>query len=220
MASSRKAKIYDLLEEAQKRKKVIKKVPNPTISQSIIGGNSNYQVAGDMNIVTHKLPDIKMLPPPESIGGNVLIKKKIQDLFGKIGEERKKHHPETAYAVMFNIFKKDFDISKEKKWTEIWSWPIECADNIITYLEGKYSNTIQGRIEKAAKKEGYLDTRPQLYKKEKELLSHFGLATDSETVKDQLFQLFRVRSHRDLTRVQHWFWVKHLEKLVDGLESL
>lgn len=215
--TSRRGQIIDFLEEARKKKvKTTSRLQKPSMSQSITG-NHNMQAGRDLNIVTQKLPDIKILPPPESIGGNVFLKKTIQDLFSKIGEERSKVHPGTAYPVMYNIFKKDFDIPKEKKWTEIWSWPAECADSIIEYLQGKYSNTIQGRIEKAAKKEGYLDTRPQLYKKEKELLSHFGLKPDSVEVKEQLFQLFRVRSHRDITRLQHWFWVKHLEKLVDRI---
>ena len=216
--ASRTGKIIDFLEEARKKKaKTTGRPKKPAVSQSITG-NHNTQVGRDLNIVTQKLPDIKVLPPPESIGGNVFLKKTIQDLFGKIGEERMKRHPETAYSVMYNVFKKDFNIPKGKKWTEIWTWPVECADAIISYLQGKYSNTIQGRIEKASQREGYLDTRPQLYKKEKELLSHFGLKSDSEEVKNQLFQLFRVRSHRDITRLQHWFWVKHLEKLVDGIE--
>lgn len=218
--TSRKGQIIDFLEEAQKKKaKTTIRAKKPSISQSITG-NHNMQAGRDLNIVTQKMPDIKVLPPPESIGGNVFLKKTIQDLFGKIGEARMKNHPETAFAVMYNIFKKDFDIPSKKKWTEIWSWPVECADSIIEYLQGKYSNTIQGRIEKAAKKEGYLDTRPQLYKKEKDLLSHFGLTADSGEVREQLFHLFRVRSHKDMTRLQHWFWVKHLEKLVDGLESV
>lgn len=217
--TSRKGQIIDFLEEARKKNGGASvRATRPSVSQSITG-NHNTQVGRDLNIVTQKLPDIRMLPPPESIGGNVFLKKTIQDLFGKIGEERMKRHPETAFAVMYNIFKKDFDIPSKKKWTEIWSWPIECADSIIAYLQKKYSNTIQGRIEQASKKEGYLDTRPQLYKKEKELLSHFDLTADSEEVRTQLFHLFRVRSHKDMTRLQHWFWVKHLEKLVEGLES-
>jgi len=218
--TSRKGQIIDFLEEARKKKVETTSSPKkPTVSQSITG-NHNTQVGGDLNIVTQKLPDIKILPPPESIGGNIFLKKTIQDLFGKIGEERQKRFGSTAYSYMFTIFKRDFDIPKGKKWTEIWTWPIACADSIIQYLEGKYSNTIQGRIEKASKKEGYLDTRPQLYKKEKELLLHLGLTADSGEVRDQLFHLFRVRSHKDMTRLQHWFWVKHLEKLVDDLESV
>jgi len=218
--TSRKVQIIDFLEEARKKRaKTTSRTKKPAISQSITG-NHNMQAGRDLNIVTQKLPDIKILPPPESIGGNVFLKKTIQDLFGKIGEARSKMYPETAYSVMYQKFKKDFDIPSKKKWTEIWTWPADCADSIIQYLEGKYSNTIQGRIEKAAKKEGYLDTRPQLYKKEKELLSHFGLKPDSGEVRDQLFHLFRVRSHKDMTRLQHWFWVKHLEKLVDDLESV
>jgi len=102
----------------------------------------------------------------------------------------------------------------------IWLWPTECADRIIKYLKDKYDNTIQGKIAKAAKKEGYMDTRPQLYKQEKELLGHLDLTMDNEIVRDRLFQFFHTRSHRELTHQQHWMWVQHLKKIIDDMEQL
>ena len=99
-------------------------------------------------------------------------------------------------------------------YTIIWTWPKECAPEIIQYLEDKYSSTIQGKIEKAASKKGYLHTRPQLYKKEKELLEHLGLDMNSPEVRELLDSFFGVTSHTKISHLEHWHFVNYLEGLI------
>ncbi|MCI5220911.1 MAG: hypothetical protein D3914_17370 [Candidatus Electrothrix sp. LOE2] len=117
---------------------------------------------------------------------------------------------------MYRNFKKDFGI-KEGKWTQIWEWPEGCAKDIIQYLDEKYSNTIAGRIEKAAKRSGYSHTRPYLYKKEREFLSQLDIEVESNFVKESLKKYFGSSSHKDLTSLQHWQWVCYLEKEVEKI---
>ncbi|WP_417915315.1 hypothetical protein [Candidatus Electronema sp. JM] len=170
------------------------------------------QVAGDFYLKTDKSPKINILPPPTSIGGNPLLKKSIIDRFNKIGEEREKRFGKSAYGGMYGKFKRDFGIKKEEQWTRIWLWPAACAVQIIKYLDEKYSNTIAGRIEKAATKEGCIPKRPFLFKKEGELLSQ--LQVDRGYAKDCLHKYFGVTSRKNLTDSQFWQWISYLEEEV------
>lgn len=185
-----------------------KKLDLPDGVLQIASGNKNIQVAGDFHMY-EKSSIIKVLPSPESIGSDTLLKERIQTLFNKIGEEREKRFGKQAYSVLYKKFKSDFKI-KNNPWTIIWTWPKSCAEEIISYLENKYSNTKQGRIEKAASRSNYIHTRPQLYKKETELLSQIGLKTSSPEVKSLLKQYFGVNSHTELKHLQHWLFVKYL----------
>lgn len=192
----------------------------PTLSQNI-EGNGNIQIAGgNFAIVNQNKPPvyIKVLPPSNSISNDTLLKQRIQTLFNKIGDERKKRFGQSAYPVMYNKFKKDFKI-KNNPWTTIWEWPKACATEIIHYLEDKYNNTIQGRIEKAVSQKNYIHTRPHLYKKEKELLSHLGLKLNSKTVVDFLQQSFGVSSHTKLSHLEHWQLVCYIEDVVKEIET-
>ncbi|MBI3584012.1 MAG: hypothetical protein HY096_08690 [Nitrospinae bacterium] len=245
MSEEREKKIYNFLEEAQKRgKKISQKIkgdeniqsagkiintekeasvprprkPKQAISQSI-RGNKNIQVGGDMiNVITPKTPEIKYLPPINSIGGDPLLKQAIQERFNQLGEEREKRFGKSAYPVMYKNFKKAFGI-KNNPWTVIWVWPKECARAIIDYLDKKFANTIQGRIERAASREDYIHTRPHLYKREKELLDHLGLNLSSLEVKRLLSEYFGVSSHSKLSHLQHWQWICYLEGQVKKLEE-
>jgi hypothetical protein len=187
---------------------------NPaTIAQNITG-NDNFQQI----VVTNNPPPVNVLPSLDSIGSKPLLKKQIRELMNKIGDARKARGLENAHAVLAKQFKKHFEINNNK-WTIIWDWPIECAKDIISYLQGLYDNTIHGRIEKAYKKDDHIQSRPQLYRIEKELLSHFGLDLGSPQVKAWLMQFFGVDSHKDLNHVEHWQWVKYLEGEVGKLED-
>ncbi len=186
-------------------------------SQKVV--NSGVIYGGCNQIINTNLsPTIKILPPQGTIGANLLLKKKIQDLFTKLGDERaKRFGKESAYSVMNRNFNKSFDIESR---AEIWRWPESSAALIVQYLEEKYANTIAGRKEMASKKADYIPTRPQLYNREKELLSHLGQKIASPEIDEELQRHFGVTSHKDLTLQQHWFWVCHLEdtvkKIVDN----
>jgi hypothetical protein len=144
--------------------------------------------------------------------------KAIKERFNRLGETREKRFGKQAYQVLFSNFKKDFGI-KNAPYTIIWDWPIECADTIIKYLDDKYSNTIQGKIENAAKRTGYIHSKGQLFKKEVELLGFLGLSTKSHDVRKMLHDFFGAESHTELTNLEHWQLVCYLEgqvkKLVD-----
>jgi hypothetical protein len=198
------------------KKSEFKEKSNPIIKQ-IISGDKNIQVAGDF-IYTEKPINKNILPSPESIGGDPLLKQRIKGLFNKIGESREKRFGKKAYAILANKIKSDFGI-KNNKWTIIWDWPKECAPPIMNYLQNKYDNTIDGRIEKASRRSDYLHTRPQLYKKEKELLGHLGLDLQSQEVRNSLSTYFGVDSHSKLTHLEHWQWVCYLEGRVKALEN-
>lgn len=185
---------------------------NKTTTQRI-RGSGNVQVGGDLNLNTVKT-NLNILPPPESIGADSLLKQRIMGLFDKIGQEREKRFGKTAYSVMYGKFKRDFKIPKEQKYTIIWTWPKECAPAIIEYLEEKYAGTIRGRIENASKKPGYTHTLPHLVRMEKELWSQLGHEWNSPEVKNFLKTYYGVSSHRDLTYLQQWQIVCHLEGLV------
>ncbi len=182
-----------------------------------IKGNNNIQVGGDY-IVNPRTQQKIILPPPDSIGSDSLLKQNIQMLFNKIGEAREKRFGKSAYAVLAKKFRDDFGI-KNNKWTIIWTWPKQCAPSIQNYLNEKYNNTIAGRMQKAAKRTDYIHTRPHLYKQEKELLEHLGLEMKSQEVKKLLQNYFNVTSHRDLTHLEHWQFVCYLEGRVKELED-
>ena len=178
-----------------------------------IVGNKNTQVAGDMvqHHHHHKAVRLTVAPALNSIGADALLKNGIMARFNELGERREKRFGKSAYGVMYRNFKKSFDI-KSGAWTAIWTWPMACAPAIIKYLEEKLANTIEGRIEGAANKADYIHTRPYLYKLEKEALEHLDI--DKDFVENSLQMLFGASSHRDLTHLQQWQWVCHLEGLV------
>jgi len=212
----RENKIIQLFKTAQKKKE--KKETQLSIAQTI-NGNNNIQVGGDFINVTTKTPTIiKIEPPQGTIGSDPILKQAILRRFNKLGEEREKRFGKQAYAVMYKKFKKDFGI-ENAHWTIIWTWPKECAEAIIQYLDDKYNNTIAGRIEKATKKETYLHSRPFLYKKEKELLEQLGYNLSSPEIKKALKKYFGVDSHKDLSHLNHWLWVCYLEDCVKKLED-
>lgn len=215
--SDRDKKIVQLFKKAGDTKRRTE-VDGVIISQSVNHGSGNIQAGGDVNIITERLPTVKILPPIKSIGGDPLLKKAIQDRFTRLADARAvRFDKKNAYKVMYINFKRDFNI--KGKLEQIWLWPREAAETIIRYLDEKYANTIQGKIEKAAERPGYIPTRRRLYQMEKALLAHFDLQLNSAQVKDDLQRYFAVRSHRQLTYEQHWRWVMHLKNLVDGLEE-
>ena len=214
-----KGKVIQIMDKAKPKKKTSRKPskrPAPLVSMNV-KGNGNVQVAGDVFITT-KQPEKKILPPPASIGADTLLKNRIMSLFNKIGEAREKRYGKSSYGVLYSKFKKDFGI-KNNKWTVIWTWPKECSRAIIDYLEEKYGNTIQGRIERAAGKKGYIHTRPHLYKNETELLEHFGMTMKSPELRALLKTSFGATSHAQLSHLEHWQLVCYLEGLVQKMEE-
>jgi transcriptional regulator with XRE-family HTH domain len=153
----------------------------------------------------------------DQIGGNPDLKRRITELFNKIGDSRKQRFGQKAYPVMYNKFKKDFGI-KNNPWTIIWTWPKNTADDIIEYLDAKYANTIDGRLNYAAQNKEYNHTRGHLYRKEKEAIDQlklYGVELSKEDIQEIMSDRFGVTSHRHLKHDDHFLLVKHLEQLVE-----
>jgi len=187
----------------------------PSINQTS-KGNNNLQVgivSGDIHVKGPRHVKVVRLPVLGTIGSNPLLKQAIVERFNKLGEEREKRVGKNAYTVMYNKFKSDFEI-KKNKWTVIWDWPESTADIIIEYLDAKFKNTISGRITGAIEKGTLIPARGHLYARERELLDQIGLEISHPTVKEWLFKFFGVSSHTKLTRMQHWQLNLYLEHYV------
>lgn len=200
-----------------KKKRASSKTAQVTIKgdRNIVG---NHNIQTDQVHITTQAPNLKIMPPPGSIGADPLLKQSIQARFNKLGEARALRFPGSAYEMMYAIFKNDFGI-KNNKWTIIWTWPRECAPAIIEYLDDKYANTIPGRLQKATQRKNYLHTRPRLYQREKEILTFFGLEIGSPEVKKALHEYFGVTTHTKLSHLDHWQWVCYLEELLKKMEG-
>jgi len=213
--------IKEIMADAHPKKKTTPrhpKKPEPVTSMNITGNGNRDNTLVGRDYITTKTVIKKILPPPDSIGGDPLLKQRITTLFNKIGDERKKRLGGNVFQIMYNNFKRDFKI-KNNKWTMIWTWPKECAPAIIEYLEALYGNTIQGRIERAASKKAHIPSRPYLYKKETELLEHFGITMKSPEFREFLEISFGVNSHAQLSHLDHWQLVCSLESLVKKMEG-
>ncbi len=212
---------YFLKKKKQKKFKQIVDQESRSMSISpdgklqLIKGDNNIQVGGDyITYESQSTKRISVLPPPESIGADSLLKQRIQSLFNQIGEARGKRFGKKAYSVMYKNFKTDFGIKGDQAWTVIWTWPKNCSISIVQYLEKKYSNTIKGRIEIVSTKINYIPSRPKLYELEQLYLSQINLDIKSEEVKISLKTYFGVDSHTKLNQLQHWLFVNYLEALV------
>jgi len=236
MSEDRENEILNLMEEAAKRGKILPNAKDSGVTQKIKGSGNRQTVRakktasisqttqGDGNvqqvIITEKAPRVNYLPPPDTIGADGFLKQRITELVNKIAEARKKTRGySNAYAVVWKMLARDFGIKSNRPAMEIWRLPKEAAPEIIAYLEGKCARTIPGRMETNSKREGYVPTRPRLYEKEKRLLEHFGLKMSSPQVKELLLRNFGVESHSELTFIQHFQWVSHLEHEVKKLEE-
>jgi len=183
-----------------------------------IKGNNNTQVSGAiqaLTVVTGGTAKIHVAPPPNSIGANAILKERITALFNKLGLERQKRLGKAAFASMYSNFKRDFDIPGKLPWHTIWLWPEARAGEIASYLEGKYANTISGRVEKAARAPGYKHTRQHLFARERDFLEQLDLKPKDPEVLEKMVRLFGTDTHKELTHQQHTQWVEYLETLVD-----
>jgi len=223
-----RARLYRAVEQGAFRKddesqpRIIKMPPTfdtSTGDKSTVmntAGDGNILVAklmGDLNIQTPKRPVFRFSPARGTIGDNDLLRKRISELFNRLGDERKKSFGKSAYPVMYSNFKRDFGI-ENNPWTVLWGWPEAAAQAVTDYLSEKYAKTIAGRKERAAKKAGHLPRRPQLYKRERDLLSQLGLDMSSPEVEEALLRYFGVHSHTELRHYDHWLWVCRLQREV------
>ncbi len=184
----------------------------------------------NIKIITKGKPSIKTAPSIDSIGGDPFLIMAIEDRVKRLADYRikriSKENPHkdpkeisnSVYAVIWKNFKKRFSI-KNQSYTIYKKWHINSAQEIIGYFDGLIDETIQGKVERAAKGHGYIHSRRHLFKQESQLLKYFGLTPDSPEVYERLHMLFRVASHKELTDHQHWQLIKYLESKVDKLKT-
>lgn len=184
----------------------------------IISGSGNIQAGRDVKITTSKL-DHKIQPPTGTIGGNPLLRQRIEGLLNDIGMAREKRFGKAAYAQLYSTLKKELGIPRNQKWTMIWLLPENLALGIIEVLEAKMANTITGRIRGAAKKPGHMPSRPQLYARENELLEHLGMTMRNPELRALMKEYFGVSSHSDLSIIQHQQLVEFLRQQVEAIEN-
>lgn len=225
------------LKEPSKRSNVIPFPPKP------LKNNYNQKAENITNIVADHISginitnkgtnkgktSIKIPLPADSIGADSFILKAIADRIKKLadyrikrlGKENPSKDPkeisDSVYATIFKKFKIYFSITKQP-YTIYKTWHKNTAQEIIGYFDSLIDKTIQGKIEKAAKRPDYKHSRKHLLKQETQILKYFGLSTNSPEVYNKLYELFRVHSHKDLTDHQHWQWVKYLESRLEELK--
>ncbi len=208
----------DHIKDEQKTKKASPSArrKKPAVVQTATG-NGNTQVAGDLIHNHYQSPPknppkpAPAAPPDGTIGGNGLLRHRIQTLMNTLGDRRKERFGKNGFAAMYRNFKKDFKI-KNNEWTCIWLWPEKRADEIIQYFEEKLGNTIQGRIETAAARPDYRHTRRQLFAKERKILDELGLSSDDQVLRDCMNRFFGVTSRRDMSDEQLANWVSFLDQ--------
>lgn len=184
-----------------------------TVNQSI-RGNGNVQIASaDRVTINQGVPKVttRVSPPLGTIGASAMLKKRIQKLADEILKSRRNR---IGSDFDFRVFWKSMarDLGTEK-WTDIWLWD-ECrASEVIAVLEAARDKTIEGRIKKAAKREGYQHTRGHLFRQEREYGQHLGLS--DEGLKEEMYLTTGKESHRDLTYDEHYNFVLHLKRRLD-----
>lgn len=104
---------------------------------------------------------------------------------------------------------------KPVDWKNIWLWDESRAAEIIAWLESKRDNTQQGRIEKAAKGEGYKHTRGHLFDIEKDYLAQLGWDDNVARPRRQLYT--GKASRADMTDSEFRDWVGYLRREVEAM---
>jgi len=125
----------DIIDDAQPEQPLVGTTINIDRSTGIQTGDNT---TANYHFHQEKPPTLKALPPPDSIGGQALLKKSIQERFNGLGERREKRFGKRAYSVIYNNFKRDFKIPKGMPWTDIWRWPAATAPAIIAYLDNNW----------------------------------------------------------------------------------
>jgi hypothetical protein len=202
--------------EKPPRKPRARKKPGVAAPQAVtITGNGNNVAGRDINHthirVTSKTTKVEVPLPPNSIGGNPLLRQRIEYLFKQINEYRyERLGKKYRFGAIHGELAKEFGL-KSKDWKQMWLWPEARADAVIKFLEDKRDNTQQGRIEKAATREGYRHTRPHLFRIEKECLDKLEWDGTSDEVRDMRYRLIGKASRAEMSYDELARWVAYLQ---------
>lgn len=187
------------------------------VSQSI-RGSGNTQIAGGVQSLTikaGKTPKVELAPPPGSIGASPALRSRIEALIKEINEYRyvrlgKAFKGGAIYGELARAFG-----LKGTEWRSIWLWDEARAGEVINWLAGKRDNTQQGRINKAAKGEGYQHSRGHLFRLEKDYLGQLEWSDDVIRKRRQLVAGHASRA--DLSDGEFRNWVAYLRRELEEM---
>ncbi len=183
-----------------------------------IKGNGNVQVAGTVQQLTvrsSKSPKIEVAPPSGSIGANPALRIRIEGLIKQINEYRYQRLGKAfKFAALYGELAKAFGL-KPSDWKSIWLWHECWAKELIDWLEDKLDNTMQGRINKVAKGEGYQHARGHLFGMEKDYLAQLGWEDKDARTRRQLITGKTSRADMDDNEFRNW--VGYLRREVEQM---
>lgn len=188
--------------------------------QQSIKGNGNVQLSGAgarVVIKSSKSAKAVISAPPGSIGANLILKKQIISLIKEIEDYRRKRlGSRFRHGIVYGELAHAFGL-KKGEYSQIYLWDEYRADEVIEWLRGRLNNTQQGRIDKAAKNEGYVHSRGHLFSLEKDFVTQLGWQL--ETVKNVMLRVTGKVSRIDMSDNEFRDWVAYLrselEKMYD-----
>ena len=189
-----------------------------------IRGNGNIQVAGAVEKLTvrvPKAPKIVLAPPRGSIGANPDLCSRINVLIKQINDYRFQRLGKSfKFGAIYGELAKAFGL-KSADWKAIWLWDESRSLEVVAWLEGKRDNTIQGRIKKAAKGEGYQHTRGHLFAQEKDYLTQLGWGDKDALARRQLITGKASRADMDDNEFRNWvgYLRRELERMYEETEN-
>ncbi|EBU8698761.1 hypothetical protein AABH71_003158 [Salmonella enterica] len=181
--------------------------------QQSIKGHSNVQVGGSVSSLTvhsGSKATINLAPAVGSIGANPSFRFRIEELVKEINDYRYQRLGNTFnFRALYGELGKAFGF-KPSEWKKIWLCDESLAPEVIKWLEGKRDNTIQGRIKKATKGEGYKHSRGHLFRIESDYLKQLGW--DEKITRDRRKLITGAASRKDITDVEFQNWVGYLRR--------
>lgn len=195
------------------------KQPQQAVKQTI-SGQGNVGVVGDGNQVIQHInttTKLKVGPPPGSIGAHRALRLRINALIKEIERSRIENHGKGfQYGSVQGIAAQALGL-KNDEWGLMWFWDVSRAPEVIEVLERARDNTIQGRINKAARRPGYKHSRGHLFRIEKEHLEKLEWSDEQAHGERRLVMGAESRSRMSDNDLANW--VAHLDGLVRRLHG-
>lgn len=187
------------------------------VSKQSIQGSGNTQIAGGVQSLTIKTgkAKVELAPPPGSIGASAVLRSRIEALIKEVNEYRYKRLGKAfKFGALYGELAKAFGL-KASEWRSIWLWDEFRADEVVAWLESKRDNTQQGRINKAAKGEGFQHSRGHLFRLEKQYVEQLEWPEDVTRKRLQLVTSHTSRA--DLSAAEFNNWVAYLRREVEAM---
>lgn len=188
------------------------------VARQSIKGNGNVQIGGgvgNMTIRAGRAPKIEIAPPLGSIGADSALRARIEQLIKQVSDYRfKRLGKNFRFGALYGDLAKAFGL-KAADWRMIWLWDASRADEVIAWLQGKLDATQQGRIEKAATREGFQHTRGHLFGQERDYLGQLGWNDDFAKARRTL--ITGKVSRADIKDDEFRRWVGYLRRELEAM---